>query len=115
MKKQTKKELNEFNQEVINILEFYKATKQNEFTYTLDSEKIGLLTIKLDSEPSQVYSICSEFKETEKAIKYFNIYLFNGKLHSHEFTPDPCLYFIDELLNDYNQINGINLHDWMTV
>lgn len=111
VKKQTVKQLEEFNNEVVEILDFYGTTKEDEFTYTMSSEKIGLLTIKLDNEPSKVYSIYTEFKDTEKAIQYFNIKPYNGKLNSQEFIPEQCLFFIDEILNNYNQINGINLQE----
>jgi hypothetical protein len=110
-KKQTVKQLNEFNNEVVEILEFYGATKQDEFTYTMDSEKIGLLTIKLENETSKVYSIYAAFKDTKKAVKYFNIKPYNGKMNSHEFRPEECLFFIDELLYNYNRIIGINFHE----
>lgn len=110
MKKQTKKQLKEFNNEVIDLLEYYGATKENETTYTMNSEKIGLLTIRLESDPSSVYSICTEFNDTTKAIQYFNIKSFNGKMHSYEWNPEPCISFLDGLLDNYNQINGINSH-----
>ncbi|MED3562295.1 hypothetical protein [Bacillus xiapuensis] len=109
--KQNTKQLEEFNNEVIEILEFYGAVKQNDNTYTMNSEKIGLLTIKLEKEPSKVYLIYAAFKDAEKAVKYFNIKPYNGKMNSHEYSPEPCLTFIDELLYNYNQIIGINLHD----
>lgn len=111
MKKQTKKQLQDFNNEVIEILEFYGATKLNENTYTMNSDKIGLLTITLENEPSKIYTIYSRFEDTEKAIKYFNVRPYNGKINSHEYRPEPCLWFIDSLLDNYNQINGINSHE----
>lgn len=110
MKKQTKKQLLQFNNEVIDLLEYYGATKENETTYTMDSEKIGKLTIRLESTPSSVYSIMANFEDTEKAIQYFNIKSFNGKMHSYEWSPEPCLSFIDSLLDNYNKIDGIDSH-----
>lgn len=111
MKKQTKKQLAEFNNEVIEILEFYGAVKENENTYSIDSDKIGKLTIKLENETSKVYTIFARFEDPEKASRYFNVKPYNGKMNSHEYRQEPCLWFVDGLLHNYNQINGINLHD----
>lgn len=114
MRKQTKKQLQEFNSEVMEILEFYGAKETvNYFGKTIheiDSDKLGKLTITLSHEPSRVYTIFTRFEEPEKAKEYFNCNPHSGKHNSHEWTPEPCLTFIDSLLDNYNQINGINRH-----
>ncbi|PAV30239.1 hypothetical protein CIL05_07160 [Virgibacillus profundi] len=115
MRKQTKKQLQDFNNEVIEILEFYGASRVENphtrmITYIIDSEKIGELSIKLEYETSRIYTIYTKFDDPEKAVKFFNISVHNGKMNSHEYSPEPCLTFIDELLDNYNQINGIDSH-----
>lgn len=110
MKKMTKKQLQEFNKEVIEILEFYGTERLNERTFKMDSEKIGELYITLDDTVSAVYTIYARF-EDEKACKYFNVRPYNLKINTHEFSPDPCLFHIDSLLDNYCQIIGINPHE----
>ena len=110
MRKQTKKQLQEFNNEVIEILNFYGASQVSENKYYMNSDKIGKLHITLDTDTSQVYSIYTEFEDTKKAVNFFNVRLYNGKMHSNEFTPEPGILFIDELLDNYNQIVGIDSH-----
>lgn len=109
MRKQTKKQLKEFNNEIIEMLTYYGATKVDERTYSMDSDKIGKLYIILDLTPSTVYTVYARFEE-EKACKYFNVSPYSLKLNTHEYSPDPCLYHIDSLLDNYNQINGIDSH-----
>lgn len=118
MRKQTKKQLQDFNTEVVDILEFYGAKRADSNTnyfdrimYEMNSDKLGRLVITLGSEPSRVYTIFTRFEEPEKAKKYFNCNPHSGKHNSHELTPEPCLTFIDSLLDNYNQINGINSHE----
>jgi len=104
MKKQTKKQLAEFNNELKEILSFYNATQVNESTYTLDSELIGKLTIRLDQTVSSVYSVMAEFEDTDKAINFFDVKPYNGKMQSHEFNDIRGPYFLDSLLDNYIQI-----------
>ena len=105
MKNLTRKQINEFNNEVIEILDYYGASKVNDTTYTMNSNVIGLLTITLDYDISSVYTIYANFKDTDKAVNYFNVKLYNGKMNTHEYTQEPCLTFIDQLLHNYNYIN----------
>ncbi len=110
MKNITRKQMDEFNNEVVEILEFYGATKVDEQVYFMDSEKLGKLYIRLDNTLSPVYTVFAMFKDVKKASKYFNVSTYSGKINTHEWTPEPCLYHIDSLLDNYNQINGIDKH-----
>lgn len=113
MRNKTRQQITDFNNEVINILNFYGAEKtENEFgrdVYVMDSEKVGKLKITLDHDISKIYTIYTRFEDTEKASKYFDCG-FSGKLNYHGFFNGEGLCFIDDLLDKYNQINGIDSH-----
>lgn len=113
-RKQTKKQLQDFNNEVVEILEFYGAKEATNLfgrpVHEVDSERLGRLTITLSDTTSRVYTIFTRFEEPEKVKQYFNCNPHSGKYNSHEFTPESCLVFIDSLLDRYNQINGIDSH-----
>src|SRR5699024_10688760 len=113
MKNKTRKQITDFNNEVLNILDFYGAVKtENEFNkdvYVIDSARIGRLYITLNHDISKIYTIYTRFEDTEKASKYFDCG-FSGKLNYHGFFNAEGLCFIDDLLNNYNLINGIDKH-----
>lgn len=113
MKNKTRKQITDFNNEVLKILEFYGVEKtKNEFdkdVYFIDSEKIGRLNIRLDHDISKIYTIFTRFEDTDKASKYFDCG-FSGKLNYHGYFNAEGLCFIDDLLNNYNLINGIDKH-----
>ena len=114
MKNKTRKQIDDFNNEALEILEFYGAEKRkNEFdsdVFVIDSDKIGKLTIKLDHDISKVYTIYTRFEDAERAKKYFDCG-FLGKMNYHGFFNGEGLCFLDELLDNYNKINGIDKHE----
>lgn len=113
MKNKTRQQITDFNNEVLDILEFYGAKKaKNDFdkdVYTMDSEAIGKLTIVLDHDISPIYTIYTRFEDTGKASRFFKCG-FSGKMNFHGFFDGKGLCFIDEMLNNYNRINGIDSH-----
>lgn len=113
MKNKTRQQITDFNNEVLDILKFYGAEKtKNEFSkdvYVMNSDKIGRLNIVLDHDISEVYTIYTKFEDIEKAEKYFDCGT-TGKLNYHGFFDGEGLCFIDNLLNEYNLINGIDKH-----
>lgn len=119
MKKLTRKQIDEFNNEVMEILEFYNAQKDHSNdiytgeSYCLNSDKVGKLGIKLDTDISSCYTIYTKFKDAEKAIQYFNVKLYNTKMNIHTYNKEEALCFIDALLDNYHRINGVNYHEWL--
>lgn len=114
MKKLTRKQIKEFNNEVLEILRFYDVQLDDSdieycgTSYYIDSEKIGRLNIKLDTDLSSCYTIYAKFSNTEKAINYFKVRPYNGKVNIHTYNKEEAISYIDDLLYNYNLINGID-------
>lgn len=111
MKKITKKEMKEFIKEATQILSECDVEKGNseyysqENTFSINSDYLGKLSIKIDGDSSYCYTIFARFENVDIAKKHFNCNPYSGKHNCHSYNKEEAIYFLDELLNGYIQIN----------
>jgi len=103
MKKITKKEMKTFYNDTLNLIKSFGAVESNYYLsngYEINT-RLGKLYIKIDNEPSSVFTVFARFEDVEKASKMLPCNPYSGKYNFHSYNRESVIRGLETLLECY--------------